>query len=314
MSDQNQQKKSQPILATTLGILCVSTASIFIRFAQDEASAIVIAASRLMVASLILVPFVLIKQRDEWKRLSRKDFGKAILSGIFLALHFTTWISSLSLTSIASSIVLVTTTPLWVALLSPVVLKEPIRKSVIAGLVVSMAGSLVVGLANICQLQTGSFTCNGQILSGSSMLGNFLALAGAWMAAGYILMGRQLRKNLTTLSYAGLVYGIAGLILSVIVILRKEPVFSYSQQTYFWLAALGIVPQLLGHSLLNLALKYISAAYVSLTLLGEPIGTVILALIFLKESPTFLEGIGAVLILVGIVIASLWHVKKVNAA
>jgi len=308
MSDQNQQKKSQPILATTLGILCVSTASIFIRFAQDEASAIVIAASRLMVASLILVPFVLIKQRDEWKRLSRKDFGKAILSGIFLALHFTTWISSLALTSIASSIVLVTTTPLWVALLSPVVLKEPIRKSVIAGLVVSMAGSLVVGLANICQLQTGSFTCNGQILSGRSMLGNFLALAGAWMAAGYILMGRQLRKNLTTLSYAGLVYGIAGLILSVIVILRKEPVFSYSQQTYFWLAALGIVPQLLGHSLLNLALKYISAAYVSLTLLGEPIGTVILALIFLKESPTFLEGIGAVLILVGIVIASFWQV------
>jgi len=314
MSDQNHQKQIHPILATTLGILCVSTASIFIRFAQDEASAIVIAASRLMVASVILVPIVLIKQRDEWKRLSRNDFGKAILSGIFLALHFTTWISSLALTSIASSIVLVTTTPLWVALLSPFVLKEPIRNSVIAGLVISMIGSLVVGLANICQLQEGIFVCKGQVLSGSSMLGNFLALSGAWMAAGYILMGRQLRKNLTTLSYAGLVYGIAGLILTVIVIIRKEPVFSYSRQTYFYLTALGIVPQLLGHSFLNLALKYISAAYVSLTLLGEPIGTVILAMIFLKESPTLLEGIGAVLILIGIVVASLWREKRVNGA
>jgi drug/metabolite transporter (DMT)-like permease len=314
MSDQNLQKQIHPVLATTLGILCVSTASIFIRFAQDEASAIVIAASRLIVASLILVPIILIKHRGEWALLSRKEFGKAILSGVFLALHFTTWISSLRLTSIASSIVLVTTTPLWVALLSPIVLKEPIRKSVIAGLVVSMAGSIVVGLANTCQFQGGILTCSGQLSREGSMLGNLLALTGAWMAAGYILMGRQLRKNLTTLSYAGLVYGIAALVLIVIVFLRKEPVFSYSRQTYFWLAALGIVPQLMGHSLLNLALKYISAAYVSLTLLGEPIGTVILALIFLKESPTFLEGIGAVLILAGIVIASFWRDKKINAA
>lgn len=314
MSDQNHQKQIHPILATTLGILCVSTASIFIRFAQDEVSAIVIAASRLMVASVVLVPIVLIKQRDEWKRLSRKDLGKAILSGLFLALHFTTWISSLALTSITSSIVLVTTTPLWVALLSPFVLKEPIKNSVIVGLMISMAGSLVVGLANICQLQEGIFVCEGQVLSSGSMMGNFLALSGAWMAAGYILMGRQLRKNLTTLSYAGLVYGIAGLILTVIVIIREEPVFSYSRQTYFYLVALGLVPQLLGHSLLNLALKYISATYVSLTLLGEPIGTVILALIFLKESPRLLEGLGAVLILIGIVVASLWREKRVNGA
>ena len=146
------------------------------------------------------------------------------------------------------------------------------------------------------------------------MLGNFLALFGAWMAAGYMLMGRQLRKKLNTISYAFLVYGIAAVLLLLVVVIRADPVFSYSEETYFWLMALGIIPQLLGHSLFNWALKYISAAYVSLTLLGEPIGTIILALIFLKETPTGLEGVGAVLILVGIVLGSIGQRKRVNEA
>jgi drug/metabolite transporter (DMT)-like permease len=145
-------------------------------------------------------------------------------------------------------------------------------------------------------------------------LGNVLALFGAWMAAGYMLVGRQLRKSLSTIPYVALVYGMAALILLLAVVFRAEPVFSYSGETYLWLLLLGIFPQLLGHSLFNWALKYISAAYVSLTLLGEPIGTVILAIIFLKESPTLIEIVGAVLILIGIVIGSLHRSQPVNAA
>jgi drug/metabolite transporter (DMT)-like permease len=119
-----------------------------------------------------------------------------------------------------------------------------------------------------------------------------------------------LRKKLNTISYTALVYGVAALVLLVSVIIRAEPVFSYSGETYLWLLALGVFPQLLGHSLFNWALKYLSAAYVSLTLLGEPIGTIILALIFLKESPTLLEGIGAGLILIGIVIGSVDRLRR----
>ncbi len=304
----------RPILATTLGILFVSTASIFIRFAQSEASSIVIAASRLLIASLILVPIAFFKFRDEFGKLTKPDLIKGGLSGLFLALHFATWISSLQYTSVASSVVLVTTTPLWVALLSPVVLKESIRKSVIIGLLVSITGGVIVGFSNACSFQSGTLQCQGQFFSGDAMLGNFMALFGAWMAAGYMLMGRRLRHKLSTVSYTALVYGVAALILLVVVLIRKEPVFSYSGQTYIWLLALGVFPQLLGHSLLNWALKYISAAYVSLTLLGEPIGTIILALIFLKESPTLLEGVGAVLILIGIVIGSVNRRPRVNAA
>jgi drug/metabolite transporter (DMT)-like permease len=259
---QNPSIRYQPILATAGGIIFVSTASIFIRFAQAEASSIVIAAARLVIASLVLV----------------------------------------------------TTTPLWVALLSPLVLKEPIRKSVLIGLLISITGGVIVGAGNACSVQSGAFVCESQSFSGEAMLGNFLALFGAWMAAGYMLMGRQLRKKLNTIPYTALVYGIAALILVTVVILRAEPVFSFSSETYVWLLALGIFPQLLGHSLFNWALKYVSAAYVSLTLLGEPIGTIILALIFLNESPTLLEGVGAGLILIGIMIGSLERLRRVSEA
>jgi len=312
-SDQSSQRY-RPILATAAGIIFVSTASIFIRFAQEEASSIVIAATRLVIASVVLIPVALIRYRDDWRNLSRADLVKGIVSGLFLALHFASWISSLELTSIASSVVLVTTTPLWVALLSPFVLKEPIRRAVLIGLLFSVTGGVIVGIGNACRFTEGELVCQAGIFSGGAMWGNFLALFGAWMAAGYMIIGRQLRKKMNTVPYTALVYGVAALFLSGVVIFRAEPVSSYSGETYLWLLALGIFPQLLGHSLFNWALKYISAAYVALTLLGEPIGTIILALIFLKESPTLLEGVGAVLIMIGILIGSVGRLKRVSGA
>ncbi|MEA3326437.1 MAG: DMT family transporter [Chloroflexota bacterium] len=311
-NDKNTRYK--PIFTSLFGILFVSTASIFIRVAQVEASSIVIAASRLMIASIVLVPIALSRYWKQLRILSMSDVAKGFLSGVFLAMHFAAWISSLEYTSVASSVVLVTTTPLWVALLSPLVLKESIRKSVIIGLLVSMVGGVLVGLSNTCVFQNGRFACQMITITGRVMLGNFLALFGAWMAAGYMLIGRQLRKHLNTVAYTAMVYGIAAIILSFIVIIRAEQIFTYSSQTYICLLALGILPQLFGHTLFNWALKYVSAAFVSLTLLGEAIGTIILALIFLKESPTLLEGAGAVLIMIGILVGSVGKDKPVNVA
>ncbi len=311
-TENSAHHRYRPVLATAAGILFVSTASIFIRFAQAEASSIAIAAARLVIASVVLVPLALVRYRQDWLRLSRADLIKGFLSGLFLALHFATWISSLALTSVASSVVLVTTTPLWVAILSPLVLKEPIRRLVLFGLAISIAGGVIVGVGNTCSIHQGRLTCGGFDFSNQAILGNFLALFGAWMAAGYMLMGRQLRKKLDTIPYTALVYGVAAIILLVVVLLRAEPVFSYSGETYMWLLAVGIFPQLLGHSLFNWALKYISAVYVSLTLLGEPIGTIILAFIFLKESPTPLEVVGGGLILTGIAIGSIERLRRVS--
>ena len=313
-STSTADRKSLPVLATFAGILFVSTASIIIRFAQAEASSLVIAAARLFVASLILVPLAVIKYRQDYQSLSRSEVLKGILSGVFLALHFLSWIKSLELTSVASSVVLVTTTPLWVALLSPAVLHERLRKGLLFGLVIAVIGSVVVGLGQACRFEAGGIVCQPLAWNSQSLLGNILALLGAWMAAGYILMGRQLRKKLNTVSYTAFVYGVAALILVTLVVIRQEPVFSYSGTTYIWLLALGLIPQVMGHSLFNWALRYLSAAFVSLTLLGEPIGTIILALVLLKESPTLLEGVGAGLILIGIVVATLGRSKPPNAA
>jgi drug/metabolite transporter (DMT)-like permease len=129
-----------------------------------------------------------------------------------------------------------------------------------------------------------------------------------------MLMGRQLRKKLNTISYTSLVYGVAAVLLTAVVVVRSEPIFSYTGKAYLWLLALGIFPQLLGHSLFNWSLKYISAAYVSLTLLGDPIGTTILALIFLREAPTLLELVGAILILIGIILGSLGRNRELSGA
>src|SRR5699024_3708780 len=117
---------SQPVLALALGILAVSTAAIFIRYAQAEAPSLVIAAYRLSLAALLIAPFALSRRRAELAALGRRDLWLALLSGFFLALHFAPWITSLEYTTVASSVVLVTTTPLWVALLSPLTLKEPL--------------------------------------------------------------------------------------------------------------------------------------------------------------------------------------------
>ena len=307
-------RKTFPILATFAGILFVSTASIIIRFAQTEASSLVIAAARMLVASLVLIPLVWVRSRRDYRSLSSSEIIKGVLSGVFLALHFLTWIKSLELTSVASSVVLVTTTPLWVALLSPAIFHERLRKGLLIGLIVAILGSGVVGLGQSCRFSENGFICQSMSWSNQSLLGNLLALVGAWMAAGYILMGRQLRKKLNTLAYTAFVYGVAAVILVILVIVRRETVFSYSGETYLWLLALGLIPQLLGHSLFNWALAYLSAAFVSLTLLGEPIGTIILAYLMLKESPTLLEGVGAGLILVGITVATLGRNRSANAA
>ena len=309
----DQSKKTPPFppyLAIGFGILAVSTASIFIRFAQAEVSSIVIAAYRLMIAALVLTFPALHRYQEELKRLSRRDLALGFFSGVFLALHFATWISSLEYTSVASSVVLVTTTPLWVSLMAPVTIKESITKQVVFGMLVSLIGTVVIGLVDICN-QGGAFACPplSEFIQAQTFLGDFLALAGALTAAGYILIGRNLRAKLSLIPYIFVVYGIAAVILTIMAVSSGENLTGFSSESYLWLVLLALIPQLLGHSSFNWALGYLPAAFVSITLLGEPIGTTILAAIFLKEVPGPIKLFGAILILGGILTASLQPTK-----
>ena len=171
---------------------------------------------------------------------------------------------------------------------------------------VSLIGSVIVGLNSACVLLTGKFTCQPIIGNPSNemVIGNTLALVGAFCTAGYLIIGRRIRNSLNLVSYNFVVYATAALVLVVLVIISGQSPFGFSKVTYLLILGLAIVPQLIGHSSFNWALKYLSAALVSIALLGEPIGPVLLSFTFLKEAPTIFEIVGGVLILMGIFIAS----------
>jgi drug/metabolite transporter (DMT)-like permease len=296
-----------PLLAISFGILAVSTASIFIRFIQAEGvSSLVIAAWRLTLASLILTPIAILGYRDELRTFSRQELLLAMFSGFFLAIHFATWISSLEFTTVASSVVFVSTSPLWVAVLAPLTIKEPISRIIIIGMGLALIGGMIVGVSDSCLLSEGSIQCPplAVFIGGEAFLGDILALVGALAGAGYILIGRRLRERMSLIPYIFVVYGIAAVILISIMFAAGERPLGHPSQILIWLLLLALVPQLLGHSTFNWALRYLSATYVSITLLGEPIGSAILAYFFLNEIPTGLMIFGAILILIGIFVAS----------
>lgn len=295
------------ILGLTVGITAASTAAIFIRFAQSEAvPSIVIAAARLTIASLILAPIALTLFLPHLRKLTNAEKVLALLSGFFLALHFATWITSLEFTSVASSVVLVTTTPLWVAVLSPFILREKIGRGIIFGMVLALIGGFIIGLSDTCIFHEGTFTCQefNLFFTGSAFKGDFLALTGAWMAAGYILVGRKLRNKLPLVPYIFIVYGVAALILIVIMLGMGETPLGFPPVAYLWFFLLAVFPQLVGHTSFNWALRYLPASFVSVVLLGEPIGSSILAYVIFNERPSMIMIGGAIFILVGIWISA----------
>ena len=295
-----------PVFVLAVGILAASTASLFIRYAQSDAHSLVIAAYRLSLASIILTPFAFHRCRIELKQLTPGEIRFALLSGFFLALHFATWITSLAYTTVASSAVLVATIPLWVVLIAPLTIKEPTSRLVIAGLLLAFLGSVIVGFSDGCTWQGTVLSCPSMadLSGGRAFIGDLLAVVGAIMGALYLLIGKRLRGKISLLSYIYIVYGMAAIVLIIFVLVARLPLTGYASQTYLWFLLLALVPQLLGHSSFNWALKYLSAGYVSISLLGEPIASSFLAYIFLQEMPSIIKIVGALFILGGIVISS----------
>jgi len=300
------QPKISPQLVLLLGIFAVASSSLLIRYAQQEAGSLVIAAYRMALSALILIPLTLPRHTGELRQLSRRGLALAALSGVLLAIHFASWILSLEYTSVASSVVLVTTNPLWVALLAPLVLKEKLGRGVLLGMLVALAGGVVVALSDSCTLAAGSVQCPpfSEFVGGRAFYGNFLALVGAWSGVGYILIGRSLRPQLSLTAYIFLVYGMAALVLVALVPFSGQHAFGFSPVTYIYLLLLAVLPQLIGHSSFNWALAHLPASYVSIALLGEPVSSTILAVLLLGEVPSAIKLVGAALILLGILIAT----------
>ena len=279
------------------GVFSASLAAIFIRVAHAEGmSSAFIAAGRLTLSALILTPIVLRSHRPELARLSRADLLLALTSGLLLALHFATWIASLEYTSVLISVVLVGTSPLWSALFEVVFLRARLHRLVVIGLLIAFAGGLLIGVAG----------GGDRPASGSNVLfGSLLSLAGAVTFAIYLVIGRKLRAKLPLMPYIWLVYSIAAVFLVVLMFgAGNVQITGFSATGYLMILLLAVVPQLIGHSSFNYALRYLSATFVGIATQLEPIGSALVAYVVFREVPLPLQILGSLAILAGVILAS----------
>jgi drug/metabolite transporter (DMT)-like permease len=295
MSDPPSKWKVSLILAA--GVLSASTAAIFIRLALEavEVSSVgfslVLAASRLTLAALFLIPAWSSFRTAQFQR---NALGYSIAAGCCLAVHFASWVTSLSYTSVAASTALVTTNPVWVAILSWLWFGEKPSLRTSFGIAIALMGSLLIGLGS-----GGSSVHN-------SLLGNLLAVAGSVAVSLYFLLGREAqRRGLGISSHIVLTYTTAALVLLPLPLLFGVGYLGYPGQVYLWIALMAVFPQLVGHTSFNWAVRWISPTLVTLTILAEPVGSGILALLFFQENPGVQVIFGSVVILVGVAIAAL---------
>ncbi|KFZ43166.1 EamA/RhaT family transporter [Anoxybacillus flavithermus] len=272
-------------IALIIGALSISTSAIFVKF--TDAPSAVIAFYRLFFAVVFMTPLFIVKHIRETKQMNKKDWAFAVLSGTLLAFHFILWFESLRYTSVASSVVLVTLQPIFAFVGGFFFFKEKITKSEWISALLAILGSVIISW--------GDFR-----VSGEALYGDILALIACAMVTGYWLVGQHLRKQFSLITYTYIVYGIASIVLSGYVALFRYSFFSYDVNDWINFILLAVIPTLFGHSLFNWAMKWVNAAMVSMAILFEPIGAIILAYIWLDENVYLSQAIGSFFIIVGI--------------
>ncbi|MDQ4143400.1 MAG: DMT family transporter [Actinomycetota bacterium] len=266
------------------GVVAASSSPILVRYAEG-AEPLAISFWRCLVGALVLLPFA----RGGLRRVGRRQAWLCAVAGIFLAVHFATWITSLGLTTVAASVLLVSTTPIFVALVAPWVVRERLTLVGWTGIALALGGTILIA---------------GLDFGGSSLTGNLLALAGGAAAAGYVLAGRLARKDLSIVPYAVLTYGVATVFLGLACFADDVPLTGYPAGTWWAIAALIVGPQLLGHTVINLVLSRIDATTVSVSLMAEPVIATVAAAWLFDEIPTSVFYLGGAAILIGIFVVS----------
>lgn len=278
-----------PGFVLLLAILAIGWAGPLVRF--TTAPALVVASWR-MLFSVALIALVLTLRR-EWGQLARLGRGEwtlAVASGLLLALHFWSWIASLGMTTVASSVALVATQPVFVALFSALFLGENAARRQWIGIAVAIGGAVVIGW--------GDFGGGANVL-----LGDVLALAGAVFASGYYVIGRRLRRDLGLWVYIGVVYGVSALALTLASLLSPGVALTgFASSEWLVFLALAAGPMMIGHTGINYALRYVPAYVANLTVLGEPVVATAIAWLLpaIGEVPSPQVVAGGLLVLAGI--------------
>lgn len=284
-----------PSLALVVAVAAVSTSAILVRW--SVAPSIVKAFYRVLFTTLLLAPWAVSRHRHDFRRLEPRDLVVASASGVALAAHFVTWFESLNWTTVAASVTLVQSQPLFVVLGASVLLGERVTGRTVLGILVAMVGIVVMSLGGLL---------SGVALDGTSMYGNGLAVAGAVTAAGYVLAGRSLRQRIALIPYVTVVYSVCAVALLAVALAGDVTVALTAYPRTEWLLFLGMAvgPGVLGHTVLNWALKYVESSVVSVSLLGEPVGSTLLALFLLAEVPDPVTLLGGAVVLGGIYVTT----------
>lgn len=270
-----------------VAILAVSFASIFIRW--SDADPLIIAGYRMLFAAVILAPLAFRERRTAAQKMPSRTALLVIITGVVLAVHFFTFISSLRYTSVAASTLLVNCHPLIVGAVSVILLKESSKRTVL-GVIIGFAGVAFIALSG---------------LGSEGAYGNTLALVGGVMAAIYILAGRLLRRSLGIFTYAFLVYLTASVVLLTSALITGVPLWPYSGEELLIFMALAVVCTIFGHTVYNWSLKYLPAPVISTSLLGEPILASLMAFLLLAEAPGWTVILAAPLVLIGVLFTAM---------
>ncbi|WP_293032745.1 DMT family transporter [Natronococcus sp.] len=287
-----------PLAALGFAVFAASTSAILVRWSAAPSS--VAALYRVLFTTAIVAPIALLWYREEFARLSRRDLGFAIVAGIALAVHFAAWFESLNHTSVAASVTLVQTQPIFVALGAGLVLGERVNRETIVGIVVALIGATAMSLGGAGEAP----------ISDATMYGNALAVLGAVTVAGYVLAGRSIRQRVSLFPYVTVVYAACTLTLALLVGAQGHAYLAYPPREWLLFLGMAIGPGIFGHTIVNWALKHLESVVVSVTWLGEPVGSTLLALVLLAEVPDAITVVGGLVVLAGIYVTTIERERR----
>ncbi|MHC3438780.1 DMT family transporter [Natrialbaceae archaeon A-gly3] len=287
-----------PLAALAFAVFAASTSAILVRWSGAPSS--VAAFYRVLFTALLVAPVAAVRHRGEFRRLSRRDLWFAIVAGIALAIHFAAWFESLNHTSVAASVTLVQTQPIFVALGAGLLLGERVNRKAALGIVVAIVGAAAMSFGDAGQAP----------VSGATVYGNTLALLGAVTVAGYVLAGRSIRQRVSLFPYVTVVYTACAATLFVLVGIQGHDYLAYPAREWLLFLGLAVGPGILGHTIVNWVLEHLESVVVSVAWLGEPVGATILAVLLLAEVPDAITVAGGVVVLAGIYVTTVERERR----
>ncbi|MGG3468259.1 DMT family transporter [Neobacillus pocheonensis] len=282
-----EEPKINPYAVLAIGVLSVSASAIFVKLSTAPSG--VIAFYRLFFSVLFMLPIFLTKHVKELRLITKKDWLFAAIAGILLAFHFILWFESLNYTSVASSTVLVTLQPLFAFVGTYFFFKEKLSSKAILSGIIAVAGSIIISW--------GDFR-----ISGTALFGDIIALIACIPVTAYLLFGQNVRKRVSLITYTFIVYFMSTITLLIYCLVVGESLFPYSSSNWTYFILLALFPNLLGHTLFNWSIKWLSTSTISMAILFEPVGATILAYFLLSENVFWTQIIGGIIVIGGILL------------